>query len=391
LSYLKYVPNEISNIALRYVQRRVLLFSLVPLGLLFALTVTLARTYHAREEGLVQEWFQQGNQDLAGGQPAKALEDFRNALSYAPDNDKVQLRLAEALLADGQLDEARSYFVNLWDRSPGSGEVNLDLAHLSMRTNDVEDAIRYFRSAIYGSWEKDPTQQRQNTRLELCEFLISQGRSADAQAELAGLAADTPPEDAVLHVETGRLFLKTGEPGKALAEFEAALRINRRNSQWLELAGKASFATGDYPKAEAYLARAVREKPSEADEALLGTVRALLSNDPFRAGLSDDEQARRVWRAFQYGNERIQKCTEANTKSQSNGQAPSDLQALAHDAQGLKKRITLRTLGNHPELRNEAMQFVFRIENVTAQSCGAPTSMDQAMILIEKRQAGSNP
>jgi len=385
------VASELSNIALRYVQRRVLLLSLVPLGLLFALTVTLARTYHAREEGLVQEWFRQGNQDMAAGQPAKALEDFRNALSYAPDNDLVQLRLAEALLADGQLAEARSYFVNLWDRSPGSGQVNLDLAHLSMRMNDVEEAIRYFRSAIYGSWDKDPTKQRQTTRLELCEYLISQGRSVDAQAELAGLAADTPPEDALLHVETGRLFMKAGEPGMALAEFEAALRNNRRQSQWLAYAGNASFAAGDYNKAETYLTRAVREKPSDEDVALLGTVRELLSIDPFRAGLSDEEQARRVWRAFQYGNERIQKCTEANTKSQSNGQVLANLQALARDAQGLKKRVNLRALGNHPELRNEAMQFIFRIENVTAQSCGPLTSTDRAMNLIEKRQAGSNP
>src|SRR6202043_1399862 len=109
-------------------QRRVLLLSLVPLGLLFALTATLARTYHVREAGLVQEWSRRGDQDLSAGHPAEALEDFRNALAYDPDNNLIQLRLAEALLADDRLTEARSYFLTLWDRSPGSGEVNLDLA-----------------------------------------------------------------------------------------------------------------------------------------------------------------------------------------------------------------------------------------------------------------------
>ena len=57
LSYLRTVDDESSNIALRYIQRRVLFFSLLPLGLLFAVTLTLARTYHAREAALAGKWF----------------------------------------------------------------------------------------------------------------------------------------------------------------------------------------------------------------------------------------------------------------------------------------------------------------------------------------------
>jgi hypothetical protein len=63
-----------------------------------------------------------------------------------------------------------------------------------MRMGDPEQTIRYFRSAIYGSWEKDPAEQRRNTRLELYDYLVSQGRTIDAQAELAALTADTPAE-----------------------------------------------------------------------------------------------------------------------------------------------------------------------------------------------------
>ncbi len=136
------------------------MLSLIPLALLFLLTVTLAGTYHAREEVLVREWSQKGSEDLSAGQPSRAFEDFRNALSYDPNNDLVQLLLAEALLADGRLPEARSYLVNLWDRSPGSGKVNYDLAHVSMRTGDWEQAVRYFQTAIYGSWDEDPAEKQ---------------------------------------------------------------------------------------------------------------------------------------------------------------------------------------------------------------------------------------
>ena len=254
---------EADNIVSRYVQRRVLLFSLLLLALLFAITAGLARTYHAREEGLVSEWFQKGNADLADGKPAQAFEDFRNSLSYGPANSNVQLRLAEALLADGRFIEARSYLVNLWDRAPGSGEVNLDLAHVSVQTGDMDQSIRYFRGAISGNWEKEPALQRRKVRLEFCEFLLAHRQTSDAEAEVAGLAADTPADNGALREENGRLFLRVGEPGKALAEFEAALHINPRQSQWLADAGQVAFEDGDYLKAEAYFSKADRENPSD--------------------------------------------------------------------------------------------------------------------------------
>ena len=382
---------EPTNIASRYFQRRVLLLSLIPLALLFVLTVTLAGTYHASEEALVREWSRKGSADLSAGHPGTAFEDFRNALSYDPNNDLVQLLLAEALLADGRLPEARSYLVNLWDRSPGSGKVNYDLAHISMRLGEWEDAVRYFQTAIYGSWDNDPAQQRDKVRLELFELLLSRGQTSEAQAELASLAADIPPEDAALHEQTGRLFLKAGQPSKAVAEYEAALRDNPRQSQWLEEAGFAAFAAGDYAKAEAFLVRAARENPSSEDHELLRTVREVLDDDPLRPDLSNEERAQRSWHAFQQGLARLQECTGSNAASESSQEIPPDLSALLQNAKDLKSRVSLKSIRNDPDLRNEAVQFVFRIEESTLKTCGTPTGMDHALLLIEKQHASNNP
>jgi tetratricopeptide (TPR) repeat protein len=369
----------------------VLLFSLILLALLFVITAALARTYHASEEGLASEWFQKGNTDLANGKPALALEDFRNSLSYGPGNRNVQLRLAEALLADARYTEARSYLVNLWDETPGSGEVNVDLAHVSMQTGDVYQTIRYFRGAILGSWELGPALQRRKVRLELCEFLLSHRLLDDAQAEIAGLAADTPAGDGILLDQNGYLFLRAGEPGKALAEFEAALQINPRQSQWLADAGQVAFENGDYLKAETYFSRSYRENPSDNIHASLVLVRDVLGNDPFLAGLSDEEQTRRTWRDFELGLERLGSCTAKRTDGSSSAQPPSDLQLLNTDAQDLKKRVNLRSLGGNPQLRNEAMEFIARIEDSTSRICGLATGLDQALMLIEKRHEGNNP
>jgi len=368
-----------------------LLISLILLGVLFVITAALAQTYHARVEGLVSEWFQKGNADLANGKPALAFEDFRNSLSYGPDNPEVQLRLAEALLADGRFTEARSYLVNLWDRAPGSGEVNLDLAHVSMQTGDVDQTIRYFRGAIFGSWEKEPAVQRRKVRLELCEFLLSHRMTNDAQAEIAGLAADTPAGNGVLLEENVRLFLRGGEPGKALTEFEAALQIDPRQSQWLADAGQVAFEDGDFLKAEAYFSKSYRENPTNDVQASLALVRNVLGNDPFLAGLSDEEQARRAWRDFKLGLERLHNCAGTSKAGLSSGQSTSDLLPADKDAQDLQKRVNLRSLTGNPALRTEAMQFVSRIEDATSRMCGPGTGLDQALTLIEKRHEGNNP
>ncbi len=151
------------------------------------------------------------------------------------------------------------------------------------------------------------------------------------------------------------------------------------------------MAAADYAKAETYLARAARESPSDEVVEMLATAREVLSGDPFQSGLSDNEQAGRSWRAFQQGLNRLQQCTGTSTAAPTPGQPLSDMQVLIQQAQALKQQVNLRSLGRSPELRKEAMQLVFRIEETTASSCGEPAGMDRALILIGKRHEGNNP
>jgi tetratricopeptide (TPR) repeat protein len=390
------VIPETQHIVSRYVQRRVLLVSLILLASLFAITATLARTYHMREQGLAAEWLKEGNADLLAGRPTSAFEDFRNSLLYDPENPDVQLHLAEALLADGRIGEARYYLLNLWDRAPGSGQVNLDLARASSQIGDVDQASRYFHGAIFGSWDKEPAIQRRKVRLELCEFLLSHRKSSDALAEIAGLAADTPSDNGALREENGRLFSRAGDPGKALGEFEAALKDDPYQSQWLAEAGQAAFDAGDFLKAENYFSRADRANPSDEIHASLLLVRGVLSNDPFMPGLSGEEQASRTLRDFQQGLARLHHCTGAETSGSSSGSSSTgspgaDLESLSKEAQELQKRISLSSLGKDPELRNEVMRMVARMEETTYSACGPATSMDQALKMIVKRHEGNNP
>jgi tetratricopeptide (TPR) repeat protein len=390
LGYLWVVAIDSQNIVSRYLQRRVLLLSLVLLALLFAVTASLARSYHARETGLAAEWQRAGNADLAKGKPTLAIDDFRNSLSYGPDDPDVQMRLAEALLADGRYTESLSYLANLWSQSPGSGPLNLDLARVSIQMGDVNQAIRYFHGAIFGSWDTNPALERRKVRLELCEFLLAHRRTSDAQAEIAGLAADTPSEDGPLREEDGRLFLRAGEQGDALTEFEAAIRIDPRQSQWLVEAAQAAFEKGEFQKAETYFERSDHLSTSPAVHASLLLVRDVLGNDPYLAGLSDEEQARRSWRDFRQGLDRLRDCDGSGIAKLSSSSPAQDLQQLTKDAQDLQKRVNPALLARDPETRDEAMRFVFRVEDATAKVCGPGTGFDQALKLIEARHEDGN-
>jgi tetratricopeptide (TPR) repeat protein len=377
------------NIGTRYVQRRVLLLSLVLLGILFVVTVAIARSYHAWESRFARQWIQTGNQDLKAGRASEAIVDFRNALNYGPEDNLVQLRLAEALLADGRLSEAHAYFLNLWERAPGSGEVNLDLAHISERSSDVDDAIRYYRSAIYGVWNAQPTEERKKVRLELCNYLLANGRIKDAQAEIAALAAEAPPGDASLHEQAGRLFMRVGSPSQAVVEFETALKIEPKNTEWWAEAGEAAFDRGNYPKAETYFSRASRNHPSAETKELLEIARAVLRNDPFQTGLSDAERARRTLGAFRQAASRLQGCLGPGGANPS-GQLPlAGLGALSEDVTNVKDRVTMRSLRNQLDLQHNVMHLVFRIEEATAQQCGEPIGLDKALLLIGKQHMSS--
>jgi tetratricopeptide (TPR) repeat protein len=373
------------------VETRVFLFSLVLLGLAFLITAALARTYHSREEGLAAEWSRKGDSDFAQGMRARAFEDFQNSLSYNPENPNVQLRLAEALLAEGGYTEAHSYLASLWDQTPGSGRVNLDLAHVFEDSGDVDQAIRYFHGAIFGSWENEPAAQRRKVRLELIHFLLAHQLTSDAQAEIAGLSADTPSENGILREENGQLFLKAGEPGKALAEFEAALKTNSRQSAWLADAGQVAFEDGDYLKAESYFSKSDRESPSPEVQASLLLVRDILGNDPYLAGLSNEERARRTSNNLQHELERLRNCARRGTDKAASRELPPALQPLAKEAQDSQKRLRLASLENNPDLRDDTMQLVYRIQDAVSQTCGPGNSLDEALKLIEKRQEATSP
>ena len=350
-----------------------------------------ANLYHTQRHELAQEWFAKGERALKGRQAKAALEDFRTALSYSPDNTLYRLRLAQSLVAANRPDEARSHLLTLWRDEPGNSTVNLELARLAADRGDTADAIRYFHNAIYGVWQADPTEHRLQTRLELSQYLLKKNEKAQADSELIALA-DSLPRDANLYTRVAGMLREAGDRNRALSTYKQALGIDRRAQAALVGAGETAFEMADYRTAVEYLERAVRTgAASETDKAELSTARLALSMDPMAPRLSRAEADRRTLNAFGIAISRLNECIKSRTPNPPVGRLSSDLEQLTQQADKLKPQASANVLRRNPDLRVTLNDFISSVEETTAKECGTPSGQDLALLLIAKKHGAPEP
>ena len=108
----------------------------------------------------------------------------------------------------------------------------------------------------------------------------------------------------------------------------------------------------------------------------------VLHMNPFRRQISVSERDRIVVEAFQTAGERLRTC---KLPAAAGGAQPS----LNDEWAQLKPQITGSGLRRNPDLAETAMDVVFRIERETTTTCGSPTGIDLALLLISKMHEGS--
>ena len=352
----------------------------------FALTSFAVRRYNEKEQALGEQWFVKGQAALHQGLAFKAIEDFRTALAYARDDPEYQLQLALALVAGKRPDEARSYLLSLWNSEPESGPINLELGRLSAGRGEVGDAVRFYHSAIYGQWEDDPAAHRRTARLELYQFLQSRGAKSEARAELMALAADLPP-DPTLHIQAGNLFLGAGDYDEALKEFRQALLLDRNQAAAQAGAGEAAFRKADYLEAQRYLERAVRAQPKNAEAAqLLETTNLILEFDPFDSRTTAEERARRAVRAYGQAMSRLKNCAQERHEVLDKEQPQTTLQTIYALATKMQPQAREHSLSRDPEMTTALVNLALEIEEITARTCGPPSGLDRALLLIAEKR-----
>ncbi len=374
----------------RVVRREIAILILVSVGAVpaYFLTRAVAAWNRQTDARIAGEWYRRGQAELRAGDTSAATESLRRASVRDRGNPKIALALAQVLAAGNRDGEARVALLRMNETSPNDPEVHLELARLSAKGGDVRDALLHYHEALNGLRAGPEAEgQSRRIRMELVRFLLDHREGRRALSELLVLAADAP-SNADSHSELGRLFLEAGDVARSLEQFVEASRRDKRSAHALAGAGEASFLLGDYRSARRFLDRALDLDPGISKVAgLLETTRLIQTANPLAMRLPSDERMKRLLAGLDQAARRLDSCLG----QQGGLSAPqrSDLEQLRAEVEAMRVALGAKGRPRGPDLVQDGAELVFRVEEAASRSCGEPTGLDLALLLIGRKHGGS--
>lgn len=347
---------------------------------LFFITHLLYHSFSAHRQELQARWQARGEAAMHAGHPKAAVEALRSAIAYAPDDDTLQIELAESLAAAGRTDEAVAYFNTLLETQPGSGIINLQLAQLAAKQGNEALALEHYQVALDGTWEGDGYVRRREVRLEMARYLIDRKRYEQARTQLL-IAAGNAPDDAGIQIGIAGMLESAQDPANALQIYRKAMQHRPVPLAALEGAGRAAYKMGRYMQAKEFLERTLNHPAFEhlPEDAQVQYRNMLADSDHILLlyagpGLDVRARAQRILTNRKIAQDRLAECL--------NGNPPPALQSITDQWQQLPKAIRLLQLEQDPELEQKIMKLVLDTEIVTSQACGTPTGNDALLLKI---------
>jgi tetratricopeptide (TPR) repeat protein len=362
----------------------------------FSFTRLVVSSYNEMQRGLASQYYNEGTRAMEEKHPAQAVTAFESALVYSHDNSQYRLKLTDALVASGASSEAMAQLLDFRMQRPEDAQVNLKLARLEAHGGHVDEALRYYRDAIDGVWPEhsDPVAQKNEARLEAADYLVSLGRTDEAEGVLVAVAAELPAASAE-QSRLAELLLRNGDADRALNIYLMQLSQSKNEPAALLGAARASLASGNYGTARRYLEQI---KP-EAGEA--ASLRAELDRaealDPFAHSATGKIRADRTMAAFRIALDRLALCGAPFAQTMTGkaqvqtggGVDPAQWSGFAKWAGQLAPMMNERSLRGRDDLIESALRFSLRSEIAAQKNCGKPTLDDEALLLLARQRLGA--
>jgi len=276
--------------------------------LFFVTTGFLTRSFRQERRSRGQQHYQIAQTLADYGYYDGAIQQYRDALTFVPDNPDSRLGLAQALYALGRFNEAETHLLDLRRADPTWSVVNRLLARTAARRGDLNAAISFYQTAIYGRWSQHPVENRIKARLELADLLRDNGEMRQLVGQLLELL-DEVPRNADLRQRIAWMFLEAGSYTNARDLFAELALGDPSNGETLAGQGQAEFALDNYAAArEAFLA--ARRTGYQSDEAarLLELSTEILDLDPTVRGLGQRTRLRRSQELLERTADAIEHC-----------------------------------------------------------------------------------
>lgn len=259
----------------------------------FGITGALSSSYKNERTKLGMMRYEQGQDFSARNDLPEAVDAYREALLYSPDNQQYRLSLATSLLAVGALDEAQAHLQQLLQADPTNGRINLALAHIAVKRKKVNEAIDYYQRAVYEYWPPSDVPERRKARWELIDLLRANNRRSEVVGELIQIYASAPP-DPEERAKIGFLLLQYGANSEAQQVFRNLERTYPQLAYGHRGLGRVDFSSGDYVSARHEFQHALHIDPKDKESAdLLSLTNTVIDLDPVLPGISDAETLRR--------------------------------------------------------------------------------------------------
>ncbi len=206
------------------------------------------------------------------GQPAKAEEALRKALTLDPNHYKVLAQQGNLLMARGQISEAVTLFTRSLKQVPGYQTARINLAAAYVNLGEVENAAREYAEAL----KRDEYCSRAWSGLGVIVFRTGKLDEAEALYRRA-LVRASKTDEAEARSRLGEVLASLQRPAEAEAELARALALDSRS--WGARQNLASLLAqrGQYSEAIQHYERVVQEIAPDA--VLLGNLALALELD----------------------------------------------------------------------------------------------------------------
>jgi tetratricopeptide (TPR) repeat protein len=224
------------------------------------------------QERLVELLHQEGARLYRAGRPDEALECYREALTYTPDEPYLYISLAECYFYKNDPEAARREMARAFALNPadlGIYHIAVDSCHISDRPDDAEWVITQAKELAGPHQPAGRLPAQFYLDLADCCFNRRQTRIGNNYVRRAERMAEGNPDDLV---DIGAFYLDRENEGQANAYFQQALRLDPEHG-WANLHIGASYASAmEMREARRHWRQARRTARQTGDEELLRAV-----------------------------------------------------------------------------------------------------------------------
>lgn len=234
----------------------------------------------------IQRWMAQGSAAMQAGRPSDAVSPFKQAAAAQPGSAPILLDLALAELGAGQFAKAEAALQHALVLNPKTPGAHMFLGILAFQQGDAKRAAKELTTELAGR----PDNVEALTWLGIVELSLDKPEDAAAALDHAAKLAPANPEtlyyqgrahtrvaanayralyklnpnSALVHRALAESLADSGQPAKAIAEFQAALRRQPKDADLYEELGDEEQKISRFDDAEAAYTQELTLNPHSA-------------------------------------------------------------------------------------------------------------------------------